>query len=366
MFFKIATISLILSIQIVWAQISITSGDVLGLIGQTHLLEEDDTGSITVNVGSAGANQSWDFSSIQIQGETGEFQYLSPAGTPFVNDFPQSNMVMLFDLSSGDTTAQFYNYLQVLPTYLTSLGSGVKLTFPDTMYTEIDNDTTPFPLTFGSQWSSTSIDTIPFFPGSFLIDIYITESQVDAWGSVTVPAGTFQCLRLRDDDTHIVQTVIENQVVSSDTGVTINYQWISKEAVFLASAESQEGETNPNFTNAQYFTRTKSLSTTGLQDLSATTLIEGFQLEQNFPNPFNPQTSIQYTLNKNDFLQITIHDESGHLITTLVNGNKSAGAHNVLWNGKNDKGVPVASGIYFYTLRAGGKNIDTKRMILLK
>jgi hypothetical protein len=74
MFFKIATISLILSIQIVWAQISITSGDVLELIGQTHLLEEDDTGSITVNVGSAGANQSWDFSAIQIQGETGEFQ----------------------------------------------------------------------------------------------------------------------------------------------------------------------------------------------------------------------------------------------------------------------------------------------------
>jgi hypothetical protein len=204
------------------------------------------------------------------------------------------------------------------------------------------------------------------YPGIYFVNINVTESQVDAWGSVTIPAGTFQCLRLRDDDTHIVQTVIDNQVVTSDTGVTINYEWISKEAVILASVESQEFETNPNFTNAQHFMRVKSFSSTGLQDRSTTTFIEGFQLEQNFPNPFNPQTSIQYTLNKNNYVQISIHDESGRLITTLINVNKSAGKHNVIWNGKNDKGLSVASGIYFYALRIGGKHLDTKRMILLK
>lgn len=85
-----------------------------------------------------------------------------------------------------------------------------------------------------------------------------------------------------------------------------------------------------------------------------------FHLMQNFPNPFNPTTTIRYSLNKSNNVLLKIHNIAGQHLETLVNGFQSAGEHEIIWQ---SNGLP--SGIYFYTLRTGNFS-QTKKLILQK
>ena len=76
-------------------------------------------------------------------------------------------------------------------------------------------------------------------------------------------------------------------------------------------------------------------------------------LEQNYPNPFNPITTIRYGLHKPSRVSIKIYDILGREVVTMMNGFQSAGYHSVVWDGRNNNGQPVASGIYIYRMQAG-------------
>ncbi len=80
---------------------------------------------------------------------------------------------------------------------------------------------------------------------------------------------------------------------------------------------------------------------------------EAYKLDQNYPNPFNPETMIRYSLAKAGFVRLSIYNLSGQEIRTLVNDTKQAGSHESTWDGKNDSGQPVPSGLYFYHLHSG-------------
>ncbi len=86
-----------------------------------------------------------------------------------------------------------------------------------------------------------------------------------------------------------------------------------------------------------------------------------FVLEKNYPNPFNPTTTIQFTLTQPGNVSLKIYDAKGQFITFLVEGERSANTYQYVWNADN-----AASGIYFYQLSVNGQTIDTKRMVLLK
>ncbi len=93
-------------------------------------------------------------------------------------------------------------------------------------------------------------------------------------------------------------------------------------------------------------------------------------LMQNYPNPFNPETWIPFQLQDSAQVTIQIYDAKGSLVRTLNLGQQSAGfyrnrANAAYWDGRNDAGEKVASGIYFYQLRAGDFS-DTRRMLILK
>lgn len=88
-------------------------------------------------------------------------------------------------------------------------------------------------------------------------------------------------------------------------------------------------------------------------------------LKQNYPNPFNPTTTITYDLQKNSNVMLKIYNLSGQEVKTLVDENQSAGTKQVIWNGKDNNGAQVASGIYLYKLHVGNV-VQAKKMILLK
>jgi hypothetical protein len=95
-----------------------------------------------------------------------------------------------------------------------------------------------------------------------------------------------------------------------------------------------------------------------------------FVLGQNYPNPFNPSTTIEFTLGApgstgGDQVKLNVYNILGQNVRELFNGYLPAGNHSIVWNGDDDGGQRVASGIYLYRLRVGAES-QTKKMMLLK
>jgi hypothetical protein len=90
-----------------------------------------------------------------------------------------------------------------------------------------------------------------------------------------------------------------------------------------------------------------------------------YALEDAYPNPFNPFTTIRYRLPHSEHVELMVYDLAGRQVRTLIDGAVDAGEHQTRWDGKDASGQGVASGVYLYKLRAGSF-AETKRMVLLK
>ena len=90
-----------------------------------------------------------------------------------------------------------------------------------------------------------------------------------------------------------------------------------------------------------------------------------FSLYNNYPNPFNPMTTIRYNLPEDALVNITIYDMMGRVVSNLVSSQKNAGYKTIQWNATNDAGQPVSAGLYLYTIQAGDFR-QIKKMVLLK
>ena len=88
-------------------------------------------------------------------------------------------------------------------------------------------------------------------------------------------------------------------------------------------------------------------------------------MEQNYPNPFNPSTEICYHLSERGDVHLSISNLLGQEIKTLVNDNQPAGSHTIRWDGTNQSGQPMPSGIYLYNLRAGNLK-EIRKMSLIR
>jgi hypothetical protein len=103
---------------------------------------------------------------------------------------------------------------------------------------------------------------------------------------------------------------------------------------------------------------------TGIGDQNPLFPLE-YALHQNYPNPFNPATTIKYDLKESGLVKLNIYNLLGQKIRTLINTVQDVGYKNAVWDGRNDSGSSVASGIYIYRLEAGDF-VSTRKMILMK
>jgi len=90
-----------------------------------------------------------------------------------------------------------------------------------------------------------------------------------------------------------------------------------------------------------------------------------FSLNRNYPNPFNANTIISFSLDQPQKTVVTIYNILGQKVATPVHEMLDASSHSVVWDGRNSSGLPVASGIYFYTIQSG-ENFASKKMLLLR
>jgi flagellar hook assembly protein FlgD len=87
-------------------------------------------------------------------------------------------------------------------------------------------------------------------------------------------------------------------------------------------------------------------------------------LGQNHPNPFNPSTTIGYTLPANaGRVTLRVYDVAGRVVRALVDAEQGSGAQSASWNGRDDRGNAVASGVYFYRLTANGVDLSRKMVV---
>ncbi len=122
----------------------------------------------------------------------------------------------------------------------------------------------------------------------------------------------------------------------------LNYNFITGPSVFLARS-----------------------APVGIEDQAEQILPQKFELQQNYPNPFNPSTSISFTLPATDRVELVVTNVLGQKVKTLFSGVATPGAHQVQWDGTNQQGKMVSSGVYLYTLKTS-KGQLTKKMLFLR
>ena len=102
-----------------------------------------------------------------------------------------------------------------------------------------------------------------------------------------------------------------------------------------------------------------------VEEKSAAKMPTEYALRQNYPNPFNPATNIHFQLPENNWVVLSVYDLLGREIKTLINSGVSAGLHVVSWDGTNDEGKVVPTGVYVYRLTTS-HFVSTKKMIIVR
>jgi photosystem II stability/assembly factor-like uncharacterized protein len=195
----------------------------------------------------------------------------------------------------------------------------------------------------GDSWVVT--DTIISAKKSFgptYLDLYDIHFIDENTGFISASNGTL----LRTDDVGDSWSEVSNIPSELSRESFFKMTWLTDTKGFIASSGG-------------YILKVTLTPATDLHSNIGYTVTQ-FELKQNYPNPFNPATTIQYALGKDSYVNISVYNTRGQFVTDIINKYQKSGIHSVSFNGKN-----LASGIYFYKIKAGDF-VQMKKMILLK
>jgi uncharacterized delta-60 repeat protein len=210
----------------------------------------------------------------------------------------------------------------------------------------------------GTAWIRT-------YNGTGNSDDYATALNIDAYGNVYVTgesrgSGTdydYTTIKYDPDGNQLWEKKYNGPGDSSDYAYAITVDGSGNAYV---TGESWGSGTGYDYATIKYSKKNEVKDETGNREKPSE-----FALSQNYPNPFNQSTKIEFTLSHSGFVSLNIYDLLGRKIRALVSENLSSGYKSVFWDGKDDSGKVIASGIYFYQLKIGDFS-EGKRLVLLK
>jgi hypothetical protein len=319
---------------------------------------ESGTG-VPINLGSTGGPQTWTFSNgVFTESYERIYTIIDPAVSPYAGSFPDADHVWHIYHDDGEAVFDLYNYMGKTATGLFIHGlAGTAGSYPIVAECVPYDQKAAFPATLGTAWNSDYTRAWEPAAGTTIEQVFQDTWIVDAWGTINLPIGTFNCLRGRLDQTETENIYSNSVLVTTNTIDRIMYLWYTENQGLLATVTSLDNETNPNFTLADEVTFQK--STTSVDDHNGQD-VRSFQLDQNFPNPFNPETSIHFYLSRDADIRLDILDLTGRRIETLASGRLTQGDHTFHFKAKE-----LPSGMYLYRLSGSGIRL-TRRMLLLK
>jgi hypothetical protein len=338
---------LILSVSLVSisdAQITVTASQFYSIFasGQTPYFRHLDPSFTTVNIGKMGGPNIYDYSLAKLLPPERSNTYsissipvlaarYPGAAVTFGNsrDSVEKNPVFLL---LGDTVFVL-GEASLIPQYRFKHNRPYEgLVFPATYQRAYSGSGTVYDTTYSSTGGVASVNT-RFYNDSFIVDGY---------GTLKIPGRQLECLRMKS-----------NHTLYGD-----------KEIMFL----TREGLFGDIWVNAGQ-------PDTGVVQVSDVTMImpsafvgvgrevstpADFRLNQNFPNPFNPTTTIQFTLPERSYVRLTVTDLLGRDLATIADGELEAGTHTSVFDGNR-----FTSGVYFYRLQSGSF-VQTKKLVLIK
>ncbi len=344
-----------------FAQITITESDLQGYVTVGNTLSAiNDTSTTSLNIGNTGAT-SWDFSGLSAD-QVFTLTCVAPSGTPLGSHFPSATVCFFDTTEISGYLLSSWLYLGVNNGLLNygSAGQGSAGGFQINFLSH-NNPVAKnlvLPLTMNTNWTEDYVTTdstiISPLPTTVTTTNIHDENMVDAYGNMKLPGGaTVQALRLRSD-TRTYQQAVDGSYYDR----TISYLFLTMNGTQISVDAADTSSPNTGVIPVSNIT----FINAGITDVrqANNTIPENFKLEQNFPNPFNPTTTISYSIPSSQKVILKVYDELGREVTTLVNNDQSAGNYSADFNAAG-----LASGIYFYRLQAGDF-VQMKKMILMK
>ncbi len=154
-------------------------------------------------------------------------------------------------------------------------------------------------------------------------------------------------------------------VFPSDTTLYLLHAWFSSDGTRFCYIRYEKFASS-HYNKSQVYTHEFDTAKYGDTELAVNESVPApFEFSGNHPNPFNPSTAISFSLEKAGTVELAIYDITGRKVRDLANGHMAPGRHEAVWNGRDDRGMPAASGVYFARLVSGGTTLS-HRMLLMK
>ena len=368
----LALLAAMMSASIASAQITITSTSLEGFFNTdftyTTAVSYDEDNIIPL-LYATGADQTWDFTGLDFDFTmtgTGSVQtFPSAAGTPGEGDehLEQATHVLrsvltirgIDDGQEVEVDLVQYEYAIITQDEYTILGALV-MDFEETGEVDLKITSTPgelfyaFPASYQSSWSSEFEEHIV---GDFFDETldYIVDVEVDGWGEIVTPEGSFEVLRV---------SRIRKLDFGSIVFETLEVDFVNRFGIPIASLMVEIDPDTGEFDleSAEASLNVFTLPTSGQREIAD--LPGDVTLHQNYPNPFNPTTQISYEIPEASHVRLEVFDMSGRRVALLVDEGRPAGAHIVHFDADG-----LSSGVYVSRLQAGSHTV-TRRMTLVK
>lgn len=316
--------------------------------------------SVSVDFGSQGGPQTWNFTSQPMGSQYTDALIVPRMSTPYGDSFPNSNLVL--EITQNSDTG--YAYGQIAPTFGSNLGFG-SVGSITTFFRFEPTDSYPMPMIYGATRTYHYGYSIGLAPLTELrTDNYGFET-IDAYGTVTIPYGVFDCLRMCSFDTTVLSLLVNGIPITVDTTTHIIYDFLAEDYGLIAHILSYSGETDTNFTDAQFLERLTSFNT-GITEIE-NIAVYNFSCQ---PNPFTHHTEIRYSiLDSRSSIQnktLRIYDATGQLVKSFYPVSCIMNhASTISWDGTDQAGRRLPSGIYVVRLSYGGMS-STRKVLLVR
>lgn len=334
------------------AQPEFTEAD-LPTIGYNAEFVSDTASEVIVDVGKPGGPRTWDFSRL-VTGDTALFEVLAPEGTAWDTFFPKAEYVYhTTGVGNDSLSGDMWQYLRTTAIQMRLLGVTFNV---DTLALmgKCDPEQTflPLPLKMGSQWSDSLylMDTVALDPAPVVVTYGEHKtSLVDAWGTVTVPKGSFEALRVLVHDTVFITVMLGPIPFMADTSMTINYQWLASHVGPVMTIASRDGEGDPEFdTASRYAPLVKNNINSSIEEKPETKPCDALVFEAG---------KVFFQADGRSYTDLTLYDALGRSIGTLYSATPSAGRHSAnLPSG-------LAKGVYFVRMRTPDKCLSGKIVV---
>ncbi|MCU7495885.1 MAG: T9SS type A sorting domain-containing protein [Ignavibacteria bacterium] len=365
-------LSLVLFLSLVaysatYSQITITKDDLARYYAKGHVITSYmHTTAVDVNIGKEGGGNLWDFSFLEPKLVSSTMTVQEPSSTPFLKDFPGANLAFYVTSFGEENDSEFFYpdvwLYNALGDNLVTLGNGgrgnvmgmdvVSLTYNKPSYIFMK-----LPAAYGQSWTQKYTDsTVSKMGGitSYTTGSSTVNTSVDAYGTMKMPGGySVEAIRIKRD----IEGYLKSQYGQDSRRIVKEYVFQGKNGDMVNVSASDLTPPPGGILRTGDIVWTQSKATDVDEKIP---LANEFSLSRNYPNPFNPETILEYSLPEEAFVDIKVYDALGKEVSRLVSKTEKPGFYKVSFNGS-----ALSSGVYILLMKAGDFSA-IRKMTLIK